>query len=48
VAGVVAEVGVDGSESRISDWELLFLACDESFSFFFFLRNPRAGMQGSR
>jgi len=28
VAGVVAEVGVDGFESRISDWELLSLACD--------------------
>lgn len=41
----VAEVGVGGSDSRSSDWELSFLACNESFSFFFFLRNPRVGMR---
>lgn len=42
--GVVA-VGVGGSDSRSSDWELSFLACNESLSFFFFLRNPRVGMR---
>jgi hypothetical protein len=26
------------------DWELSFLACNESFSFFFFFRNPRVGI----
>lgn len=44
VVGVVA-VGVGGSDSRSSDWELSFLACNESLSFFFFLRNPRVGMR---
>lgn len=47
VIGVVAvaEVGVGGSDSRISDWELSFLACKESLSFFFFFKNPRVGMR---
>jgi len=39
------EVGVNDFGSRISDRELLILACDESFSSF--LRNPTAGMEHS-
>jgi hypothetical protein len=40
-------VGVGGSERlrTSAEWELSFLACNESFSFFFFLRKPRVGIQ---
>jgi hypothetical protein len=47
VVGVVAEVGVDGSDSRASDWELVFRARAESFSFFF-LKNLIVGIQDNR
>lgn len=51
VAEMEVEVdGVGGSERfRLSaDCRLPVLACNEGFSFFFFLRKPRVGMQGSR
>ena len=46
----VAVVGVGGSDgfrrSAAADCELAVRACNDGFSFFFFLRNPRVGMQG--
>lgn len=52
---VVAEeevVGVGGSEGLLrcsAEWELSFLPCNESFSFFFFFRKPpRLGIQDYR